>query len=159
MTIKKQYQEIISFLESNKNKKVASILSELKDMTKSKVRTKTFIKDRDGNIIAIFCYFHKQFELVSKVPYGTKKTSTTGLNTMCKVGVKAWTLQQKLIKQVDGIILEKLVNDEIDEIDKIDEIKENMISVIKEETFEKFKREEEYTEEEKQELRKFEEEN
>jgi len=158
MTIKKQYQEIISFLESNKNKKVASILSELKSMTESKVRTKTFVKDTDGNVIAIFCYFHKQFELVSKVPYGIKKTSTTGLNTMCKVGVKAWTKQQKSIKQVDGIILEKLVNDEIKK-DEIDEIKENMISVIKEKTFEEFKREEEYTEEEKQELRKFEEEN
>ena len=45
MTIKKQYQEIVSFLTVNKELKVSEILEEIKKMTESKVQTKTFVKD------------------------------------------------------------------------------------------------------------------
>lgn len=126
MTIKKSYLELVSFLESNKNKKVSSILDEVKEMTKQKSNSKTFLLDQKGNVIAIFCYYHKQWELLEDVPYGKKASSTTGYNTMCKIGVSKWTKQNKNVKEVGTKILEMLESEELDPKD-ISSTKEKMI--------------------------------
>ena len=131
MTIKKQYLEIISLLESNSDKKVKSVLAEIKALCESKTMSKTHLRDENGDVRAIFCYYHKQWELIDDVEYGSKKSSTTGLNTMCKIGVKGWTKTQKLMKDLDSEILAKVMNDEIDAAE-IKEIKAARIETIRE---------------------------
>ena len=95
MTTKKVYDEVIMLLETNKDKKVSSILEKVYKLCESKKMDTSFKKDKEGKIIAIFCYYHKQWELLSEVPYGSKANSTTGFNTMCKVGTSKWTKQQR----------------------------------------------------------------
>jgi len=108
------YSSVVEFLEANKTKKVSTILEELLAFeiksTSSRTTTSHYVED---NLIAIYCYYHKQWELVSEVEYGKKASSTTGLNSMCKIGVKKWTLQQKKIKMVNETILEMLTSGEL----------------------------------------------
>ena len=138
MTTKKAYIEIINFLENNSTKKVSTILEEVKAMCESKNSTnsdngKTFLKDDNGDVIAIYCYYHKVWEPLSDVEYGTKKHSTTGLNTMCKEGVSAWTKQQRVAKQskeklLDQLAIGTLQSHEIEE--KLAEIETVRTSIV-----------------------------
>lgn len=109
---------LVEFLEANSRKKVATILEEFKLLevnlpksTNPNRQTTSFYVD--DVLIAVYCYYHKQWELVADVEYGKKASSSTGLNTMCKVGVKKWTAQQKAIKLVNEKILEMLTNNEL----------------------------------------------
>lgn len=111
--IKTQYQELYTLLETSKNKKVSTVLPELIKLMESKVASKTFITDAEGNVVAVYCYYHKQWELVEHVPYGAKKHSKSGLNTMCKAGVNQWTKQQKEFKATQLSILDKLTDNEL----------------------------------------------
>lgn len=110
-SVKKQYQEIVDFLEANANKKVATIMPQILEMTKAKVRQSTVKYDDDGNPIAIFCYYHKQWEAVEH--FGKKSSTKSGYNTMCKTGVSEWTKQQKALKELGNEILEKVTNGEL----------------------------------------------
>ena len=123
MSIKKPYADIVKFLEDNKEKKVSSILETVLSMCESKKQSSTVIKDANGKIIAIFCYYHKQWELVDEVQYGSKKNSTTGLNTMCKIGTSQWTKQQRDAKNAKTELLMKVANGEISpsDINKLSE--------------------------------------
>lgn len=114
MTIKKQFVELVAFLETNKNKKVDTILEQVLSMVESKKRDNTVLKDENGNVIAIFCYYHKQWELIKDVPYGKKTSSASGYNTMCKVGVSKWTKQQSTAKKSKEDILTKVQNGDIE---------------------------------------------
>ena len=58
----------------------------------------------DGRL-EIFCYYHKTWEFADQVPYGSKKNTKTGLNTMCKIGCNLWTSQYAEFKKAPGIIL------------------------------------------------------
>ena len=111
--IKKDFVALIAFLEENKTKKVSTILEELKGMCTKKTNDKTFILDSEGNVTSVYCYYHKQWEDVSKVAYGPKKNTASGLNTMCKVGVSNWTKQQRVAKQSKALLLEKLGSGEL----------------------------------------------
>lgn len=117
MNIKKPYVEVVEFIMANENKKVSSIIGEILLMCESKKQDSTVIKDSDGNIIAIFCWYHKQWELVKDVPYGAKANSTTGLNTMCKVGVSKWTKAQRDAKQALAELLTKVGKGEVEPTD------------------------------------------
>ena len=131
-TIKKQFVEIIAFLEANKNKKVDTILAEAIAMAESKKRDSTVLKDDEGNVIAIYCYYHKQWELLKDVPYGKKASSASGYNTMCKVGVSKWTKQQSLAKKAKEEILTLVQEGEIDPSDikiKLDEVEANRLVI------------------------------
>ena len=76
MTIKKQFEEVYAFLEANKNKKVATIFDDVVALMSSKSGGsdigKTFIKDDEGNVIGVYCYYHKKWEAVSVAEYGVK---------------------------------------------------------------------------------------
>lgn len=113
MSIKKPYVEIIDFLELNRDKKVKSILDELKDMCQSKKSNSTVMLNNDNEVIAIYCYYHKQWELVKDVPYGKKANTNSGLNTMCKVGVSKWTKAQKVAKDQNQELLTKVSSGDI----------------------------------------------
>ena len=117
MNVKKQYQEIAELLELNKNKKVSTILPDLLALMARKNNASgqptTFLKDDDGNVIAVFCYYHKKYELVADVAYGLKTGTATGLNTMCKEGTSNWSKQQRQKKVNESQLLTKLVSKEI----------------------------------------------
>ena len=112
MNIKKQYEEIYAILEANSNKKVSTVLPQLAELmsrkSNSSGQANTFLKDDAGNVIAIYCYYHKTWELLSECEYGKKTGSSTGFNTMCKVGVSAWTKQQRIKKQADSDLLNQV---------------------------------------------------
>ena len=117
MNVKKQYEELAVFLEANKAKKVNTIMPQLIEMMQRKNnasgQSSTFVKDEDGNVIAIYCYYHKMWELVSKAEYGSKKGTATGLNTMCKQGVSMWTKQQRNKKAEEALILTAVASGEL----------------------------------------------
>lgn len=103
MTIKKQYEEIYAFLEANKNKKVSTIFDDVVALMQSKSGGsdigKTFLKDAEGNVTHVYCYYHKKWESVLTAEYGIKANTATGLNTMCKEGVSSWSKQQRTYKK------------------------------------------------------------
>ena len=115
--IKKQYQEIFEFLSTNSGKKVSTVLPELTEMMFRKssggIDGKTFIRDEEGNVTHIYCYYHKLWEDVTVAEYGKKYSSAIGLNTMCKEGVSAWTKQQRVKKASEVKLLTKVGSGEI----------------------------------------------
>lgn len=122
MQVKKAFEEVFALLEANQNRKVSSIMPELMELMSRKsaggVDGRTFIKDDDGNVIAVFCYYHKKWELVCDCEYGTKKGTASGLNTMCKEGVNQWTKQQRDKKKANEEILALVVAGKLS-VDKI----------------------------------------
>ena len=131
MTIKKSFVEVVSFLEANKNKKVSSILEEIYKMTEQSNKSKTFLLDSNGEVFAIYCYYHKQWELLTEVEFGKKASSTTGFNTMCKIGVSHWTKQNNAVKKIGETVLNMLENNEI-QADEISSTKEKLTAEAKE---------------------------
>jgi len=105
---KKQFVELVEFLTNNKDKKISTILSQVIEMTESKKKANAILYKEDGSPFAIFCFYHKQWELVDSVEYGAKKSSKSGLNTMCKLGTNAWTKQQSVAKQAKVDLLESV---------------------------------------------------
>lgn len=113
MAIKKDYVELVEFLTNNKNKKVETILDQVREMCSQKVEL-TFRKDDEGNVTHVFCYYHKVWEDVSQVEYGKKASNkSTGLNTMCKVGLNAWSKQQRVAQKEKNDLLEKMAKGEV----------------------------------------------
>jgi len=118
MAIKKAYQEVIAFLEDNKDSKVKTILPGVIELCSAKSGgfgggEPKFLKDADGVVTHVFCYYHKMWEDVNAVEYGVKTTSPTGLNNMCKEGTSAWTKQQRSFKKGNEELLNQVMNEEI----------------------------------------------
>lgn len=115
--IKKAYVSLIEFLNENADKKVKTILPDIIAMVEKASGGgsvgNTVRRDEEGNVIEIFCYYHKEWEDVSLVPYGKKANSTSGLNTMCKQGTSMWTKQQREAKQAKADLLEKVASGEV----------------------------------------------
>ena len=74
----------------------------------------THLADKDGKILAIFCYYHKQWEVVKDVPYGSKASHKTGLNTMCKVGTSQWTKDQKTARDAEAQLLSDVASGKVE---------------------------------------------
>ena len=117
MAIKKAYQEIVAFLEENRNSKVSTILDGVIELASAKVgggrATENVLRDAENNVIAVFCYYHKRYEPVADVEYGKKATSSTGLNSMCKEGTSNWTKQQRVAKKAGEELLDQVMNGEL----------------------------------------------
>lgn len=110
-TIKKQYLDVHNLLTENAGKKLtAKLMAQLTELMESKVMSKTFRKDDDGNVTDIFCYYHKEWEAVADVEFGKKASTSTGLNTMCKQGMSRWTKQQRVMKQAKAQLLDDVAN-------------------------------------------------
>lgn len=110
MQVKKQFEEVFAFLQANQNKKVSTIFADVVALMQSKNAGgsdigKTFLKDTDGNTVAVYCYYHKKWEPVADVEYGKKASTATGLNTMCKEGVSSWSKQQRTYKKEQSELL------------------------------------------------------
>lgn len=104
MTTKKVFKDVVELLEANKNRKVSSMLEQIYELTKAKTNNKTFHLV-DGETEIVYCYYHKQWELVKQTPYGLKASTASGLNTMCKLGVSNWTKQQRSYKKAKDALL------------------------------------------------------
>jgi len=115
--VKKQFEELYTLLVDNKNKEVVTLLPQLIEMMQKKNnasgQANTFLKDEDGNVTHIFCYYHKKWEDVTVAEYGNKKGTATGLNTMCKEGVSNWTKQQRVKKIREVALLGRITSGEL----------------------------------------------
>ncbi|PIR06648.1 MAG: hypothetical protein COV55_02740 [Candidatus Komeilibacteria bacterium CG11_big_fil_rev_8_21_14_0_20_36_20] len=118
--IKKAYQPIVDLLNSNKDAKVSDVIDQVVELVSAKSSRGevggNFIKDNDGNTIAIKCYYFKRWmPLVgeSAVEFGTKVRTATGFNSMCKEGVSHWTKQQREAKNANAELLNKVANGDI----------------------------------------------
>ena len=115
--VKKQFEELYTLLVDNKNKKVSTILPQLIELMQKKNnasgKAQTFMKDEDGNVTHVYCYYHKKWEDITVAEYGSKKGTATGLNTMCKEGVSNWTKQQRAKKQAEAELITRVVNGEL----------------------------------------------
>jgi hypothetical protein len=121
-TIKKAYVEIAELLNANSNRKVSTILPQLLELMTAKSSNgsdigKTFLKDDNGEVFAVYCYYHKQWELTSECEYGSKKGTSSGLNTMCKEGVSNWTKQQRQSKKSKDELLNLVATGEVEVCD------------------------------------------
>jgi len=113
MTIKKAYVEIHSLLVKNKDKKVSEILDLITEMCERQTDDK-YVKDSEGNVVAIFDYYFKKWLPTSTVEFGSKASNkATGLNTMCVLGNKLWTQQQTEFKKSKDEILEKIMKGDL----------------------------------------------
>lgn len=115
MTVKKAYVDVIAFLEANQDKKVKSILADVTAMCEAKAgggggAASTFVKDEAGNVVAIRCFYHQTWMDPRVVPFGSKASSATGLNTMCKSGVSKWTKQQRQFKLAQEELLKQVAD-------------------------------------------------
>lgn len=117
MAIKKQFEEIYALLEANKNKQIKTVMADLLVLMQSKSSgsdlNRTFIKDDEGNVTYVYCYYHKKWESVKVAEYGVKANTATGLNTMCKEGVSSWTKQQRAFKKAQADLLQAVANQEL----------------------------------------------
>ena len=117
MAIKKAFQPIIAFLEENKNSKVSTILDGAIELASAKVgggrSSENVLRDDEGNVVAVFCYYHKRYEPVADVEFGKKATSSTGLNSMCKEGTSQWTKQQRVAKKAGEQLLDDVMSGEL----------------------------------------------
>ena len=132
MTIKKQFQDIVALLEANQNKKVSTILPELLALASSKKKETTYIMDQDGNPFAIYCWYHKQWELVANTEFGAKASNPTGLNNMCKIGTSKWTKAQATAKKANIQMLTDVASGDLEPnkiLDKQAEIEASRITM------------------------------
>ncbi len=112
MSTKKSFQDVVVFLQANKDKKVSDILEEVLLMTISKkVQDVTRINE-DGNL-EIYCWYHKEWEDTTLIEYGKKASTDTGLNTFCKQGVNQWTKQQSDSKAAKVTLLEEVAEGKV----------------------------------------------
>ncbi len=116
-TIKKQYQAIIDLLEANSNKKVSTVLPQILELCEAKQQAKTFKLNEEGEVTHVYCYYHKQWESVDECEYGTKKSSASGLNSMCKVGYNQWSKQQRDFKKAKEQLLQDVADGEIEAVE------------------------------------------
>ena len=74
---------LTSALEDKPRVQLASLMPQIEALMLAKKggsdKGSTFIKDADGNVIAIYCYYHKKWELVEHIEYGKKANTATGL--------------------------------------------------------------------------------
>lgn len=116
MAIKKVFADLVSFLEANENSKVKTVMPQILDICSANGGgggVSNFIKDADGNVTHVYCYYHKKWEAVAECEYGAKANSSTGLNSMCKEGTSAWTKQQREAKNAYQDLLTAVAKGEV----------------------------------------------
>lgn len=138
MTIKKAYQEIVDFLESNKDKKVITILDSVIAMASAQRMSaeNTAIRNPKGDVVAILdSYTGKWAPLVGSkaVEFGIKANTSTGLNPMSKTSLNQWNKQQTASKKAGADLLMQVAKGEVKPADiegKLAEIEEARKAVV-----------------------------
>ena len=133
-TIKKGFTEVHAILAANADKKVRDVMDLLLPLMESQQRDKNHYEDEHG--LWVFCYYHKEWELVSQVEYGKKVNTATGLNSMCKVGTNQWTKQQRDYKKAKADLLELVMKGELqtedlpEELARLEEEKDRIVPLL-----------------------------
>lgn len=130
-TIKKDYQAVMSLfaqaIEAMKAGKVkksiieeangfyneALFLTASKKSNGSGSSSTAYFDPETRELVAVFCYYHKRWELVSSIEYGKKAGTKTGLNTMCKEGTSAWTKANRKLQKAKDELTQKLLKNEL----------------------------------------------
>lgn len=130
-TIKKDYQAVMSLfaqaIEAMKAGKVkksiieeatgfyneALFLTASKKSNGSGSNSTAYFDPATRELVAVFCYYHKRWELVNNIEYGKKAGTKTGLNTMCKEGTSAWTKNNRKLQKAKDELTQKLLKSEI----------------------------------------------
>ena len=134
MSIKKGFVEIYNLLNANQDSKVEDIMDSLVELMESQQRDKNHYYEDDD--LYVFCYYHKEWELTTQVEYGSKKSTATGLNSMCKVGTNQWTKQQRDYKQSRSELLEQVASGDLeienlkDAMDMLETTKDEILHLI-----------------------------
>lgn len=123
MTIKKDYKDIMSLFAQSialgKEQERQALYNQALELVSSKKSngsgsaSTAYFDPVTRELVAVYCYYHKQWELVSHVEYGKKSGTKTGLNTMCKEGTSAWTKQYRKSQKLKDELAQKLLRDEI----------------------------------------------
>lgn len=116
MAIKKAFAPVMELLEANKTKSVSSIMVAVMALASTKAASSStagsnYIKDAKGNTVAINCYYFKRWMPTTgskAVTFGVKKTTATGLNTMCNIGSSRWTAQNVASKKAQVALMATL---------------------------------------------------
>jgi len=118
MTVKKVFEPIVSLLvsaiEANPKVKAADLIEQIKELASAKVNRgegATYKKDASGAVVAIYDYYFKRWMALvgpKAVEFGAKAKTTTGFNTMCKLGVSHWTKQQRVADESNKALLEEV---------------------------------------------------
>ncbi|AFV51126.1 hypothetical protein MS_047 [Vibrio phage VPMS1] len=133
-TIKKAFAPIISVLtaamQADENATIASVFEEVEGLAAAKTgagggKASTFHRNDDGEVVAVKCYYlNKWLHLgAPDVEFGEKKSSASGLNSMCKHGMSNWTKQNNAAKKEKEQLLGRVAEGEIDAADVPAELK------------------------------------
>lgn len=119
-TIKKAFQPIMALLATAVSEGTATqdVYDAALELTKAKVgsgggKATTFIKNDDGVVVAVFCYYHKKWMDPRVAEFGLKASSATGLNSMCKDGVSKWTKAKNAAKTAEAGLLEQVISGDL----------------------------------------------
>lgn len=116
MATKKVFAPIMAILAANMGATVESVYSQIEALTSAKTgggggKATNFHRAEDGTVVAVFDYAFKKWLDPRLVEFGPKTGTPTGLNTMCKAGVKAWTAAQTAFKKAkDAVVADLLAN-------------------------------------------------
>ncbi len=123
--VKKAFVELYQLMLDNPKKQVGTMMPQFLELMQSKSgggsNGKSFIKNDEGEVTHVYCYYHKKWESVDVAEYGKKANTASGLNTMCKEGVSQWTKQQRVKKQAEANLLTKVASGELAPGDIADE--------------------------------------
>lgn len=129
MAIKKAFIDVFAFLQANENKKVGTILDDVRELCSAKGAgaggASTIHRDEDGNVVAIHDYYFKKWLPVEFVEFGSKANSASGFSTMCKLGTSLWTKQQRDFKKGKEALLDAVASGEVapgDIQDRLDQL-------------------------------------
>lgn len=117
--VKKAFQPIVDVLEANKDKKVSDILGSILELAKAQVNRTTgeiAVYDKKGKVVGLYDYFLKRWmPLVGPkaVEFGPKAGTSTGYQGMSKLGLSAYTSQQRIAKNAELELLPKVISGEI----------------------------------------------
>lgn len=120
--IKKVFEPIVALLAANTGVLVEDILEQVQELAAAKSGggggvASTFHRNEAGEVDAVLCYYHKLWMDPRVADFGAKKTSASGLNSMCKDGVSKWTKQQREAKNAESEILNLVATGELDAAD------------------------------------------
>ncbi len=109
-TVKKVFQPLMTLLTANQSAKVSSLMDQINELVSAKVgggggKATTFHRLADGTVGAVKCYYFQKWMDPRLVDFGAKAGSATGLNSMCKAGLSAWTKQQAAFKKAKEALL------------------------------------------------------
>ena len=114
--IKKPFQNLVSFLEANQNKKVSSILDAVIEMASSKgagSSATTCYRNEAGEVQFIRCGYFQQWLPIAFVEFSKKEGTASGYAPMCKEGQSLWSKKQRDAKKAKEQVLEDVANGEV----------------------------------------------